>query len=105
MLHQGASHVKPTPKVRRAINFHTPGIFREREAAKKSEYSESAECEKLSVLAQIHDFLYRKYMYILSKETDERLRTTSHSHQERQISNSITPRTDFIEEMMPLCQQ
>ena len=31
---QGAFHVKPTPKVRRALTFRTPGIFRERELLK-----------------------------------------------------------------------
>ena len=32
-MYQGAFHVKPTPKVRRALSFRTPVIFREREAA------------------------------------------------------------------------
>ena len=31
---QGAFHIKPTPKVCQALSFRTPGIFREREAAK-----------------------------------------------------------------------
>ena len=29
----GAFHVKPTPKVRQALSFRMPGIFRERETA------------------------------------------------------------------------
>ena len=31
---QGAFHVTPTPKLRQALNFCTPGIFRKGEAAK-----------------------------------------------------------------------
>ena len=35
-IYQGAFHVKPTPKVRQALSYCTPGIFREREIAKTS---------------------------------------------------------------------
>ena len=35
--YQGAFHVKPTPKVRQALSFCTPCIFREREIAKTSQ--------------------------------------------------------------------
>ena len=54
---QGAFHVKPTPKVRQALSFRTPGIFRERETAEKSVYSKSDDFKKLSVLAQILSLL------------------------------------------------
>ena len=55
-----------------------PGIFREREAAKGSEYSKSDDFKKLSVLAQILSS-YMIKMCIISKETAKRLRKTSHS--------------------------
>ena len=50
---QGAFHVKPTLKVHQVLSFCMPGIFGEREATKKSEYSNSDDFRKLSVLAQI----------------------------------------------------
>ena len=45
--YQVAFHVKPTPKVRRDLSFRMPGIFREREAAKNTQYSKSDDFKKL----------------------------------------------------------
>ena len=56
-IDQGAFRVKPTPKVCQVLSFCTPGIFGEREATKKVEYSSSDDFRKLSVLAQIRSFL------------------------------------------------
>ena len=46
---QGAFCVKPMPKVRQALSFCTSGLFGEREATKKLEYSNSDDFRKLSV--------------------------------------------------------
>ena len=77
---QDAFHVKHTPKVRQALSFHTPGTFKEREAAKKSDDLKKLSTDPISL------FLMRKGMLVLSKETAERLRTTSHSPQSRYAS-------------------
>ena len=67
------------PKVRLALSFHTPGIFRERELL------------NIWVLMILRNFQYQpkflvsKIMHVLSKETAKRLRTTSHSSQGKQI--------------------
>ena len=65
---QGAFHVKPMPKVPQALIFCMPGIFREREGTKESEYSKSVDFKKLSILAQILSFLYKNYQKKLLKD-------------------------------------
>ena len=59
-----------------------PGILREREATKESEYSKSDDFKKLSVLmAQILSFQLHIYAKI------------------GRFSNAFTPRTNYFEEM------
>ena len=71
-----------------------------------SEHAKSDDFKRLSVQTQILSFLWKKCLYYKSKETAERLKTTSHFYGKvGRFSNTITPRTDFIEEMMPLCQR
>ena len=65
---QGAFHVKPTLKVRQALSFHTPAIFKEREAAEESEYSKSDDLKKLSVLYWPKFLIsYKRNMCILKR--------------------------------------
>ena len=91
---QGAFHVKLTPKERQALSFHTPCIFREREAAKN---------QNLMVLRNVQ--YWPKFLVSYQKKLlKDRGQLHIHAKVTR-VSNPVMPRTNFAEEVTPLRQQ